>query len=169
MGRGLRGEIAAAGASAATLELLAMEKGSGPAYVRALVGLAEADDAVVQSGAVWLLRWCVKDGKRLSPSASKTLLGVLKRTERWAVRLQILQMLGSLEIGVAEERGLWRFLVGATSDSNAFVRAWAYNGLGVVASRYPKYGDEARRRLAAAMHDKPAVRARVRRMMEELE
>jgi len=88
-------------------------------------------------------------------------------SKHWPATLNLLQMLGSIQVDPEQRGELWKFIRGAITDKNGFVRAWAYNGLWVLGEQNPRLKDRVRGILEdAGAKETPAVRARIRRIMK---
>jgi hypothetical protein len=60
------------------------------------------------------------------------------------------------------------FLRVSLTDSNKFIRAWAYNGFYEMAIQYPEYKNETKQFFEMAMRDEAAsVKARIRNIIKK--
>lgn len=127
-------------------------------------------DLSLQRGATWLLKHALASGFTLKDDLSREIFGLLTALADWQSRLHLLQSLPSLPIPVADKQRLELFLRACLSDSNKFVRAWAYNGFYLLACAYPEYREEVRQFFQLAMQDEPAsVKARLRNIQREMD
>lgn len=94
-------------------------------------------------------------------------MGLLRKDIPWESRLHVLQMLPAVSIADDQKADLYRILLDNLTHANKFVRAWAYNGLAVLAAQFPEYRTEANEILEMGMRDEvAAVKARIRNVMK---
>ncbi len=155
------------GKDTALLKRIAERHVPNTATVRKLLALAKGNKVVLQSGATRLLKWWCERGLSFNKRQSSDLVGLLRKDIPWESRLHILQMLSALSIADEQKSKLHRVLSDNLTHANKFVRAWAYNGLAVLAVRFPEYKKEAYEILEMGMRDEVAsVKARIRNVMK---
>ncbi|WP_422364940.1 hypothetical protein [Pelagibius sp.] len=156
------------------LEAIAARLPPGGGAVRDLTALARRDDAKLQAGATWLLKHFLESGQEqgvtFSAQQSGALLALLGEVSHWEARLHLLQILPALTLPEERKAALYRLLTGSDylQASNKFVRAWTYNALAILATRFPELRKTVAPLLISAQEDEAAsVRARLRRVMKE--
>ena len=148
-----------------TLKAIAESFPVTPQLLIQLCELTQSEERKMQSASTWLLRRYHQAGAQLSPQQTAQLLQVLLQGSYWEARLHVLQMLDELCIPAELVEPLWTALIGQTCDQNKFIRAWAINGLVVLADQSEQYRDKALALLLQAEVDVAAsVRARIRRI-----
>jgi hypothetical protein len=130
-----------------------------------LIVVAESADPSLELATTALLKRYHVAGAHLPASAAGRLIDLLSAVARWESRLQILQMLPTLEIPASHADSLCDCLQRLIRDRNGFIRAWAYSGLHRLASVYPEYRSDVVALLRnAARKDVASVRARLRQL-----
>ena len=125
-------------------------------------------DRPTSHGATWLLKRFLEDENKLLAAEVKKLFSVLDQLDVWESKLHILQSLPYLIIGKSDKKGMERFLRACLSETNKFVRAWAYNGFYELAQQHPEYQEEVRQFFEMAMRDEaPSVKSRIRNIMKK--
>lgn len=128
-----------------------------------LVELAAADEMELQVGATWVLKHLAERGTAPGGASGETLLSLLGRPIAPDAVLHILQTLPHMHIDAAGLGGLRDALLTLIGSKRAFLRAWAYNGLGVLAARDPSLRSEVQRLFDQAVKtDSAAVKVRIR-------
>ena len=128
-----------------------------------------SDDPKVADAATWLLRAWVMNGRRLSDDELQAWLDVAKTSDQWAPTLHFLQTLASISLPETLEADIYDFCQGHTSHKNKMVRAWAFNGLSLIALQNGSYLDKTRQSLEKGLKDtSPAVAARVKRSVKRI-
>lgn len=136
-----------------------------PDFPETIVRLS--NEASLQNGATWLLKTWLKSGNILEEHQVRKIFNLLDKLEHWEAKLHILQCLDSMPINNSEHRKVHAFLMTTLTDSNIFVRAWAYNGFYELARQHPQYLDETKQFFEMAMRDEAAsVKARIRNVMK---
>jgi len=134
-------------------------------FNQTLVNLLENESA--QSGATWLLKANLEGGAKLSEKQITQLYMSLHLLTSWQSSLHVLQSLPYLLIDENHIKPVEAFIRFKLMDNNKFVRAWAYNGLYVLAKEHPQYQTEAKSFFEQAMLDEPAsVKARIRNILK---
>lgn len=151
------------------LEGLVRRKKPDTSLIRDLCALAEVDDVRLQTASTWMLKRYQDDGLSFSPEQIENLLGLIEKDVSWQPKLHILQMMPLFCIPDHRKDRLHAHLIDHLYDENKFVRAWAYNGLAVLAEQYPSYRDEVAGHLKRGQAKEAAsVRARIRNVCKDL-
>ena len=128
-----------------------------------LLDLAASEEPELQVGATWVIKCLAERGVVLRGPQAGALLQLLGRRIAPDATLHVLQTLPFVEVATAEEPALKRALLALIKSGRAFVRAWAYNGLGVLAVCNPELRAEVERLFdRAAETETAAVKARIR-------
>lgn len=117
----------------------------------------------LQTAATWLLKHAGGTSCALIAPHSTRILTALPHISTWEAQLHILQMLHCLSITPEQRRPLEYFIRECIVSNNKFVRAWAYNGFGILARTFPQYIAERDQRYEYGLkHEAASVRARIR-------
>ena len=128
-----------------------------------LLDLAASDEMELQVGATWVLRHLAKRGAAPRGLQGERLLRLLGRPLAADALLHVLQTLPHLEVEDAPQAALRDALLALINHRRAFIRAWAYNGLGILAARDPSFRREVQTLMdRAARNETAAVKARIR-------
>lgn len=128
-----------------------------------LLDLAGSDESALQVGATWVIKHLAERGDAPTGKQAALAIDLLERAQAPDAVLHLLQALPYMEIPVDRQAGLRGTLERLTGSKRAFVRAWAYNGLGVLAAANPDLRGEVEALFdAAAERETAAVRARIR-------
>ncbi|MYB04183.1 MAG: hypothetical protein F4011_04670 [Acidimicrobiaceae bacterium] len=128
-----------------------------------LLDLAASDEMELQIGATWVLKHLAERGTAPSGPHGEKLLRLLGRPLEPDALLHILQTLPHMEVDAEPQGALRDALLALIKHRRAFVRAWAYNGLGVLAAREPSLRQEIQTLFdRAARTETAAVKARIR-------
>lgn len=129
-----------------------------------LLDLAADEEPELQVGATWVIKHLAERGSAPSGRLAGKVIDLLGRLEAADAVLHLLQTLPHMEIPADRREGLRRNLDRLIGSGHAFVRAWAYNGLGVLAAGDPGIRSEVEAVFdEAAERETAAVRARIRR------
>ena len=110
----------------------------------------------------------LESDQNLAANEVKKLFKALSTLKSWESKLHILQCIPYMSIGRSQKKDVEAFLRLCLSDSNKFVRAWAYNGFYELACQHSEYKDEAKLFLAMAMKDEaPSIKARIRNITKQ--
>lgn len=128
-----------------------------------LLDLAADDEPAHQVGATWVVKHLAERGNPPSgPLAART-IDLLGRLQEPDAVLHLLQTLPHMEIPAGRRDTLRRVLDRLIESRRAFIRAWAYNGLGVLATADPNLRHEVEALFdEASERETAAVRARIR-------
>ena len=130
-----------------------------------LIGLAERSDPPLQTAATWLLKHFQSGNTCFTPTQVAKVIDCICRPGSWESRLHLVQMLPDLTIPAQCSEELFQSLLRARSDSNKFIRAWAYSGLHTLASQHSRLVPEVVPLLdQAALDESSSVRARLRQL-----
>lgn len=132
-----------------------------------LLDIAASDETVLQVGATWVLKYLAERDVAPSDGQAARLLRLLNRPLASDALLHLLQTLPHMDLAAdlpaGEVRALHRALLQLIESDRVFVRAWAFNGLGLLAARDPALLDEVDRLFSQAEEtESAAVRARIR-------
>lgn len=135
-----------------------------------LVDFAASDEMELQVGATWVLKHFAERGTPpRGPSAAK-LLGLLDRQVAPDALLHVLQTLPHMRIEAECRAALRGALLTLIESKRVFVRAWAFNGLGVLAAQDPTLRSEVKRLFdRAALTESAAVKVRIRHARAAME
>jgi hypothetical protein len=134
-----------------------------PESVGQLVTLARRSEPALPVGATWVLKRWLERGHAFDRRLSGRLAVLLDRELPWAAALHVLQSLPRLDLTPDRWRDLEPALEAHRRSPRAIVRAWAYNGLALLADREPGLRRRVRALLDAALADEaPSVQARIR-------
>ena len=130
--------------------------------------LSIIQDQSVTSGISWLIKKYLEDDGEVTSVIEEGLLSSLNSEWEWSAKLHVLQCLPYLTISAPFEKQTVVFIRECLKEKNKFVKAWAYNGMAVIALQYPGYLDETKRLLGQAMDREAAsVKARIRNIFKE--
>ncbi len=128
-----------------------------------LVDLAGSDEMELQVGATWVLKHLAERGTALRGRSAATLLGLLGLPIAPDALLHILQTLPHMRIEADQLGALRDALLALIRSGRTFIRAWAYNGLGILAAYDPSLRNEVERLFDQAVKtESAAVKARIR-------
>jgi len=128
-----------------------------------LVDLAASDEMELQVGATWVLKYLAERGVAPGGASGEALLSLLGRPIAPDALLHILQTLPHMRIDADWLGGLHDALLTLIGSKRAFIRAWAYNGLGILAAQDPSLRPEVERLFDQAVKtDSAAVKVRIR-------
>ena len=128
-----------------------------------LLDLAATDEMALQVGATWVLRHLAELGTAPHGSQAEKLLRLLGRPLAPDALLHVLQALPHIEIEVGAAGALQDALLTLIKSRRTFIRAWAYNGLGILAARDPSLRPEVLTLFDDAVgSEAAAVKARIR-------
>lgn len=125
--------------------------------------LARDDEPALQVGATWVIKYLAEHGCAPGGPLAAEAIDLLDRLQAPDAVLHLLQTLPHMEIPDDRHQQLRRALDRLIGSRRAFVRAWAYNGLGVLASADPNHRDEVEALFdEASERETAAVKARIR-------
>jgi hypothetical protein len=131
--------------------------------VSLLMDLVRRDDEACQVGGTWVIKDWLEQGHVFDRRLAGRIVALLERPLCWGATLHLLIMLPMLDLTAARWRDLRSLFEVQLESPNTFVRAWAYNGLGLLAGREPGLRAEIDALFDLAMGSEPAsVRARIR-------
>jgi len=140
---------------------------STPSFQESLVKLIENERC--QKSVTWLLKYHLELGHHLNRKQTSIIYKSLNNLKHWESKLHVLQAFEYMPIAKTDKRNVERFLRVCLTDTNNFVRAWAYNGFYVLSLQYSEHKEEALVFFDIAMKDEtPAVKARVRNIMKNI-
>jgi len=122
----------------------------------------------LQNGATWLIKQHFENQHSLDAKEIADIYTLLPTLVPWEAKLHILQCIPHMPIGVTEKRRVEIFLRQCLTDTNKFIRAWAYNGFYEISLQYPEYKIETQQFFEMAMRDEaPSVKARIRNILNK--
>lgn len=138
-------------------------RGTPESVLGELLDLAASDEMELQVGATWVLKHLAERGTAPRGLQPEQLLRLLGRPLAPDALLHVLQTLPHLEVGAAPQDALRDALLALINHRRAFIRAWAYNGLAIMAGHDPSFRREALTLMDhAARTETAAVKARIR-------
>ena len=141
----------------------AVVRGAPEIAIGQLVDLATSNEMELQVGATWVLKHLAEQGAPPRGRGAARLLGLLGRPIAPDAILHILQTLPHMRIEAGQHEALRRSLLALIKSRSTFIRAWAYNGLGILAADDPSLRSEVERLFDQAMKtDSAAVKVRIR-------
>ena len=121
----------------------------------------------LQKITIWLLKKYLENGRKIDVDDVSRLCNLLPELDGWETKLHILQCLPYMKIAKTENKIVVAFLRQCLTNTNKFVRAWAYNGFYTLSTQYPEYKEETKQFFEMAMRDEaPSVRARIRNIVK---
>lgn len=133
-----------------------------------LVDVVGDDDAHMQTGASWLLRYYLADGFELTQAQVSRLASHLAGVHDGFGRLHLCQALRDLDVPSVDAEAFAEFIRDSAASRNTFLRAWAPDAFFRLALRHERYMDEARTMVVTALSDPaPSVRARARKTLAD--
>lgn len=136
-----------------------------PSFLRELLRFLKTPE--FQKAGTWLLKHHFETGNSLNKKQVTTIFRALADLNHWESKLHLLQCLEYMPIEKHERHKVELFLRVCLTDTNNFVRAWAYNGFHVLSRQYPEYEKEMFSFFDMAMDDETAaVKARIRNIMK---
>jgi hypothetical protein len=134
-----------------------------PGHAGELITLASRSEPGLPEGATWVLKRWLEQGHSFDRRLSGRLAALLDRELPWAAALHVLQSLPRIDLTPKRWRDLEPALEAHRRSPRAIVRAWAFNGLALLAGREPRLRRRVRALLDAALVDEaPSVKARIR-------
>ena len=128
-----------------------------------LLDLAGSGEPALQVGATWVIKHLAERGSPPGGQLAGGAVDLLGRVRESDAILHLLQTLPHMEIPRDRTGALREVLGRLTGSGHALVRAWAYNGLGVLATGNPELRGEVEALFdEAARRETAAVRARIR-------
>ena len=144
-------------------EVLGAIEDAPASVVDELLDLAASDETALQVGATWVLKHLAERGTAPHGPQSERLLRLLGRPLAPDALLHVLQALPHIEVESALQAALRDALLTLIKSRRTFIRAWAYNGLGILAARDPALRHEVLALFDDAVgSEAAAVRARIR-------
>ena len=128
-----------------------------------LLDLAARDEPALQEGATWVIKHLAERGDPPTGRWAARTIDLIDAVAAPDATLHLLQTLPHMETPAEQAESLRRTLLGLIESRRVFIRAWAYNGLGILAARNPALLDEVERLFERADRtESPAVRVRIR-------
>lgn len=138
-------------------------RGAPESAVPRLLVLAERDEAALQVGATWVVKYLAERGDAPCGEAAARVIDLLERVREPDAVLHLLQTLPHVEIPADRCEVLGRALKRLIRSRRVFIRAWAYNGLGLLAAADPAVRREVEALFdAAEATESASVKVRIR-------
>ncbi len=151
----------AEGQSAIDLKVLLSRHGNEGHFSADILALLQKGQCTREAS--WLLKAWLESGHQLDELQVRAVYGCFSTAARWETRLHLLQCMPYLPIASEDCDKLYTFLKYQLSDTNKFVRAWAYHGFYELSRQHVTYLGETRQFFQMAMKDESAsVKARIR-------
>lgn len=151
------------GKTTSTLEAIADRASREGDTILQLCEITVDSEPRIQVGATWLLKRFAEEGLDFSTAQAAEVLELLEGVRQWEASLHVLQLLPFLEIPQARAAVLSSRLTELVSHENKFVRAWAYNGLVVLADQHQVFREEVTKQIrGVASTEAASVKARIR-------
>jgi hypothetical protein len=121
-----------------------------------------------QTGATWMLKRGLEEGRTLTRADAARFLARLEALIPWEAQLHALQCLPFVPVPARSRTAVERFVRAALESETRFVRAWAFTGLFELANTFAELRPEAERLMDAALEAGPAsVSARIRNLRKQ--
>lgn len=144
-------------------------RGAPESAVPRLLELAGSDEAALQVGATWVVKYLAERGEGPEGEFAARAIDLLGRVDQPDAILHLLQTLPHMEIPAERTGSLCRTLERMIRSRRTFIRAWAYNGLGVLAAGNPALRPEVGALFDEAERSESAsVRVRIRHARKAL-
>jgi hypothetical protein len=123
----------------------------------------------LQKVSTWLIKHHYDNGHTLSNSETERLLTSCNTAENWEAKLHLLQLLPHFELTEKSIIIADDFVRNCLTDSNKFVRAWAYNGLYELTKYIPELRTELEFICQRAMEiESAAIKSKVKKILSAL-
>ena len=143
--------------------------GGDPAYLDALIECARSDEGFVASGATWLIKNALENGRSLSPEQIQAYARAIPGLGEWSAQLHACQSVQFMTIAEEESAALVGWLRPLLAHDRPFLRAWSLDALGHLAGQHENFEAEFLAALKTAEDDAAAsVRARARQIRQRL-
>lgn len=120
----------------------------------------------------WIIKQHLDQQQQFSSNQGGPLLSLFPLADvsaKWEPRLHLLQCLPQLDLEISTIENLLPYFDRWSHSTNKFVRAWAYNALGLAAQQIPELIPEVKERFLLALEEESAaVKARVRKALTQL-
>ncbi len=127
--------------------------------------IIDSNEPNANVGGSWILKHLLELGFQADKDLCKKVLSWLESFDENDARLHLLQILNHIEIPKSVHHDLFALGLELASDKNTFIRAWAYNLIGLIAYRNFKFEAETQKRLQYALNSETAsIKARIRNM-----
>ncbi len=154
------------GKSSSDINVIYNRYSNNDSFVSEIIKLIQQE--TLQKGTTWLLKRYLENGRAIAPNEISTIFNLLPKLEHWESKLHILQCIRFMQIAKTEKKGVEKFLRKCLTDSNKFVRAWAYHGFYEISIQYPEYKNETKQLFEIAMRDEASsVKARIRNVIKK--
>ncbi|MEM7110840.1 MAG: hypothetical protein AAF614_00295 [Chloroflexota bacterium] len=135
-----------------------------PDTIAMLCNTADSEETAVEIGATWLIKHFLEQGVAANEALSSQIIALLATARQPDSILHLLQSLPHITIPTAIEATLHQALTRHLTAKHKFVRAWSYNGLGLLAKQNRAYREETLALFAAAQETEAAsVKVRIRK------
>ena len=132
--------------------------------VAMLCDVAKSEEKAVEIGATWLIKHFLEQRVLVNEATASQIIALLATVREPDSILHLLQSLPHITIPAPAETPLHQALTRHLTAKHKFVRAWSYNGLGLLAKQNEVYREEALALFAAAQETEAAsVKVRIRK------
>ena len=151
------------GKSVKPFRLIAEDLAIRPDALEIVISIIDSDEPNAQVGGTWVLKHLLELGLETDGKFCKKALLWLNSTSDKDARLHLLQIFSHIKIPKSLHDRVYALGLELTTDRNTFVRAWAYNLIGLVAVANLDFQAETRVRFKKAMLTETAsIKARIR-------
>lgn len=135
-----------------------------------LCDLALTEESNIEVGTTWLLKHFLEQQVPANETIASQTIMLIARVQQPESRLHLLQSLPYINIPIVAEAELHQILKQHITAKHKFVRAWSYNGLGLLARQNSHYRAEILALFAEAQKKEAAsIKARIRKATKLLE
>lgn len=147
-----------------SLEVIYQKYGSSRYFLDQMIELCRSGHLDVQAS--WLIKYRLSQNSVVSYQESTRILSLVKNLTKWQSILHVLQSVRYLQIGDNERHAHFEEILPLTNHQRAFVRAWAYDALHMLAGQ----SDDLRTRVkillnSVTINEAPSVKARIRNIL----
>ncbi len=151
------------GKSVEPFRLIAEDLAIRPDALEIVISIIESDEPNAQVGGTWVLKRLLELGLETDGQFCKKVLLWLDSTSDKNARLHLLQSFSHIKIPKSLHNRVYTLGLELTTDRNTFVRAWAYNLIGLVAVANLGFQAETWVHYKKAMlTETPSIKARIR-------
>ncbi len=151
------------GRSVEPFRLITEDLAKRPDALEVVISIIDSNEPNAQVGGTWVLKRLLELGLETGGRFCSKVLFWLNSISDQNARLHLLQAFNHINIPKSLHDRAYALGLELTTDRNTFVRAWAYNLIGLVAVANPEFQAETRVRFENAMlTETPSIKARIR-------